>query len=163
MKKITRDLTGEVLDKAKKASRKRCNYNFHSDHSDPINRMLNAVEPEAYFPPHKHEDPPKREVFIILKGRALFLEFTDKGDLADHVLLDPVKGAYGVEVAPAKWHSLIPLESSVLYEIKDGPYEEHRDKIFADWAPRENGPGINEYVNRIKKEVLGEDNKSPIR
>ncbi|MCA1745626.1 MAG: WbuC family cupin fold metalloprotein, partial [Bacteroidales bacterium] len=45
---------------AKEHPRKRKNHNFHTSLADPINRMLNAVEPESYVRPHKHEKPDKR-------------------------------------------------------------------------------------------------------
>lgn len=126
------------------------NYNFHEENSDPINRMINAVEPEAYFPPHKHVDPPKREVFIILKGKVLVVEFDDDGSISDHVELDTRRGNFGVEIPPGVWHSLIPLKAgSVLYEIKDGPYDKSSDKIFAPWAPKEDEEGGLEFGKDI--------------
>ena len=39
--------------------RLRLNHNFHDDLADPINRMLNALEPGTYLQPHKHENPDK--------------------------------------------------------------------------------------------------------
>jgi cupin fold WbuC family metalloprotein len=137
MIKITKELAGNISEKAKTLPRKRLNHNFHDRLEDPINRMINAVEPGAYFPPHKHIDPGKREVFIILSGRTLMLEFGDDGEVKDHLVLDHSSGNFGVEISPGRWHSLIPLERSVLYEIKDGPYSAETDKVFAKWAPRE--------------------------
>lgn len=152
MKKITESFIKEISLEAKCSPRKRANYNFHESYKDPINRMINAVEPEAYFPPHKHQDPPKREVFMILKGRVLVVEFSDTGDVKDHVILDPEKGNFGIEIPPGVWHSLVPLEeSSVLYELKDGPYDQASDKVFAPWAPKENEEGAKEFVSKTIK------------
>ena len=153
MIKITGSFIQDIAEKAQKAARKRSNFNYHASYEDPINRMINAVEPEAYFPPHKHESPDKREIFLILKGKVVFVEFEDTGRVKDHIVLDPSTGNYGVEVAPGTWHSLIPLESSVLYEIKDGPYDKRTDKVFPEWAPQEEAPGAKEYVDKILKEV----------
>lgn len=44
--------------------RKRKNYNFHETPEDSIQRMLNALHPDTYIRPHKHENPDKREVFV---------------------------------------------------------------------------------------------------
>jgi len=67
MQKIaSAELLNEVIQKAKNSPRGRMNYNFHDDLVDPINRMLNAFEPGTYIQPHKHENPDKREVFILL-------------------------------------------------------------------------------------------------
>jgi cupin fold WbuC family metalloprotein len=154
MIKINKELVSCISEKAKGAPRKRLNYNFHAEPSDPVNRMLNAVEPEAYFPPHKHNDPSKREVFIILRGRVVVLEFDDTGVITDHVVLDAKKGNFGVEIPPGTWHSLAPLESgSVLYEMKDGPYIASEDKLFADWAPEENDPAAAEYVKDMLAQI----------
>jgi cupin fold WbuC family metalloprotein len=153
MIKITETLINDTLKKAKTLPRKRLNYNFHKTPSDPINRMINAVERGAYFPPHKHVSPDKREVFIILKGKVLVAEFHPDGRVKDHFILDPEKGDYGVEIEAGEWHSLIPFESSVLYEIKDGPYSKETDKTFADWAPGEDEKrGSQKFVEKVLKE-----------
>lgn len=153
MIKITGKLADDTLAAAKTAERRRNNHNFHEDFSHPINRMLNAMEPEAYFPPHKHENPAKVEVFVILKGRVVILEFDDAGKIKDHVILDPRRESYGVEIPLNAWHSLIPLESSVLYEIKEGPYDKDSDKTFASWAPGEGDPEAVAYVRGLLGEI----------
>ncbi|MFQ5952083.1 MAG: WbuC family cupin fold metalloprotein [Candidatus Omnitrophota bacterium] len=154
MIKITDKLLTETSDKAGHAERKRHNYNFHKDFDDPINRMINAMEKGAYFPPHKHENPDKREVFIIFKGRVLMVEFNDSGKVTDYIILDPEKGDMGVEIPPRTWHTLVPLEKvSVLYEIKDGPYDKNVDKTFAEWAPKEGEEGAKEFVDKILMEL----------
>jgi len=150
MIKIDRKMIEETSRMAASSLRKRQNRNFHVSYDDPINRMLNAVEPEAYFPPHKHVDPPKREVFVILKGRVLMVEFDDGGKITDHVLLEAAAGNFGVEIAPGVWHSLIPLErGSVLYELKDGPYSKEADKVFAPWAPAEGAACAGDFVRKV--------------
>jgi len=150
MKKITKELIGEVSASAKESGRKRMNHNFHEKYSDPINRMINAVEPDAYFPPHKHESPAKREIFLILKGKVAVVEFDDAGGVLDHITLDAMRGNFGVEISSGVWHSIIPLEEgSVLYEIKDGPYDPSKDKIFPKWAPSEGDEGAKEFVDKV--------------
>jgi cupin fold WbuC family metalloprotein len=42
------------------------NYNFHESLDDPINRLINAMEPETYLRPHRHKNPDKNEVFLLL-------------------------------------------------------------------------------------------------
>jgi len=135
---ITDKLITELSKKAKTSIRKRYNYNFHKDRRDYLQRFLNAVKPDTYVRPHKHENPDKIEIFLILKGRVLILEFDDKGQIIDNLILDFEKGGKGVEIPPKTWHSIIVLEEdSVLYEIKEGPYVKETDKIFAKWSPEE--------------------------
>ena len=112
--------------------------------------MLNALEPGTYLQPHKHENPDKREVFILLRGSLVVVFFDSTGNPSDFVLLDREKGNLAVEIPLRAWHTIIALESgSVIYEVKDGPYQPLSDKLFASWAPHEGQPGCIEYLNKI--------------
>lgn len=136
--------------KAVSSSRRRLNLNYHDDLADPMNRMLNAFEPGTYIQPHKHENPDKREVFIVLRGSLVVVIFDDSGNPVDFILLDLHKGNYAVEVEPKVWHSVISLEAgTVVYEIKDGPYIQPIDKNFASWAPKEGDENCGEYLTRL--------------
>lgn len=140
---------------AKNVTRLRKNYNFHKEMSDTLHRMLNAMEPNTYICPHKHENPHKREVFFCLRGRIAVLEFNNEGEVTDSIILDPKSGSYGTEIAECTWHTLIALEpGSVAYEVKDGPYNPIDDKDFAHWAPREGEPGCQEYLKSLTEKIL---------
>jgi cupin fold WbuC family metalloprotein len=150
LKIVTPKLLNELSKNAATSPRKRLNHNFHEDLADPINRMLNAFEPGTYIQPHKHENPDKREVFIVLRGSLILVIFDDSGNPVDFVLLDPEKGNYAVEVPPGFWHSVISLEKrTVVYEIKDGPYSQISDKNFASWAPKEGDSGCGDYLMQL--------------
>lgn len=130
------------------------NHNFHASLNDPINRMLNALEPGTYCRPHKHVNPDKREVFIVLRGRMAIILFNEEGEITRVIKLIPKEGFYGVEVPPGVWHMLVSLESkSVAYEIKDGPYNVDTDKNFAPWAPEESSPEAEEYLSTISEQL----------
>jgi cupin fold WbuC family metalloprotein len=147
MKIIHHQLLNESIEKAQSLPRKRVNYNFHESYEANVQRMLNAMEPGTYVQPHKHEDPDKMEVFIILKGKALVVEFDDMGNVIAHCIISAKEGIYGTEIAPRIWHCIIPLESgTVVYEVKDGPYSPIDDKNFAKWAPREGDPDCEQYT-----------------
>jgi cupin fold WbuC family metalloprotein len=151
---IDNELLDKLSEEARKSPRKRKNYNFHPTLDDPINRMLNALEPDTYAPPHKHENPDKREVFLLMRGSVVVFFFDDEGNITDKILLDKKKGAYGVEVPPRKWHSVFSLETnSVVYEIKDGPYNPNNDKNFAPWAPSEDSEEVNDYLKFLENEI----------
>jgi cupin fold WbuC family metalloprotein len=154
MMKITDEIINKTSDKAKTSERNRCNYNFHKSYGDPIQRFLNAVEPNSYLRPHKHEDPDKTEIFLSLKGRVLIVEFDDNGSITDHFILDLQDGKIGVEIPPKTWHSFIALqEGSVLYEIKEGPFVQGAGMIFAEWAPEEGTKAAREFNDKILKEL----------
>lgn len=155
MKVIDNRLLDDVASQAALSNRKRKNYNFHSEYNDPVNRMLNAFEPETYVRPHKHEDPDKIEVFVLLQGKALIVEFDDAGEITSHTVLSKDAGVLGVEIAERVWHTVISLEKgTVLYEVKPGPYVMAADKNFAAWAPEEGTVGCLQY-NEIIKQTLG--------
>ena len=136
------------------SERKRMNYNFHGQMNDSIQRMLNAMNRGTYLQPHKHKDPDKREVFIILTGRVAVIEFDDEGAIINHIILDPKQGNYGTEIPVGTWHSLVVLEDgSVIYEVKDGPYSPVDDKNFASWSPKEGTPGCAEYIEDIIRKL----------
>ena len=155
MIKINNLLLDSVSAAAKESARRRKNYNFHKESNDLLQRMLNAMEPDTYVQPHKHENPDKREAFVILRGKALIIEFDDQGNITDHVLLYPTEGQFGVEIAPKVYHTIISLApDTVVYEIKDGPYEVAVDKGFASWAPKENSPEAPVYLKSLVNKVL---------
>lgn len=150
LKIVSKELLDELSKKAMNSPRKRLNHNFHDDLSDPINRMLNALEPGTYLQPHKHENPDKREVFVVLRGNLVVVFFDDSGNPIEFFLLDPQKGNYAVEIPVGSWHTLISLETgSIVYEVKDGPYQPLSDKNFASWAPTEGDPGCEEYLKNL--------------
>ena len=150
MIKITNESISETSKIAQSSPRQRMNYNYHQEASDNLQRMLNAMEPNTYIQPHKHENPDKTEVFFVLRGRILLLEFNNDGIVIDHIILDPKQGNYGCEIPARTWHSLISLEEgSVAYEVKDGPYIPIEDKNFASWAPMEGDEDCQTYNEKI--------------
>ncbi len=154
MIRIDKSLLDSVSQQAKESPRKRMNYNFHKEYSDTLQRLLNAIEPYSYIQPHKHEDPDKREVFTVLRGRLLVVEFNHEGEITDHMIIDPKEGSYGAEIPERIFHSIFALETgTVVYEVKDGPYSPIDDKNFASWAPKEREAGTKSYIQGIFRRV----------
>ena len=129
-----------VLDRtvaqAEVSPRRRMIHRYH-EHPDPVQRMLNAIEPDSYIMPHKHEDPAKVEVFLALRGRALVASFSEDGEVVECVEITPHGPNYGAEIPPRTWHAVLALEpGTVLYEVLEGPYLETTHKTFArSFAP----------------------------
>lgn len=153
MKIIDENLLDETTEKAKQSPRLRMNYNFHETLDDPVNRLLNAMEPNTYLRPHRHLNPKKHEIFILLRGKVGLFLFDDFGNVTDTVILDPQNGSYGGEIPAGVWHGLVVLESgSVIYEIKQGPYRPLTPDDLAPWAPdAENNSEAQKYINRLKE------------
>ena len=149
IKLIGNKIFEETSSKAASSPRLRMNYNFH-ELSDPIQRMLNAIEPGSYVQPHRHLVPDKTEVFILLRGRGGVITFDDSGKILDVVKLEACGETMGVEIPPGVWHSIVSLETgTVFFEVKDGPYEPISDKDFAVWAPGPGEEGQEKYLSRL--------------
>ncbi|MDR1130514.1 MAG: WbuC family cupin fold metalloprotein [Prevotellaceae bacterium] len=151
MKIIDRVLLDSVSEQARNSRRLRMNYNFHQQLDDPLNRLLNAMEPGSYFPPHRHKNPDKEEIFLILRGSALILIFDENGSVVSSTEVSPEKEVYGMEIEAGVWHSLIVLEpNTVVYEVKKGPYVPLTPDNIAPWAP---DPADREAVERYMEEL----------
>lgn len=134
MKLITEELLDVVTSQAKENPRLRMNYNFHATMDAPIHRLLNALEPGTYLPPHRHRD--KEETYLVLRGSLLAFFYDEAGNVTEKVLLNPLEGKYGLEIPPCTWHSIVALESgTVIFEIKKGPYSPLSPEDLASWAP----------------------------
>ena len=120
---IDDQLLDEVSAQAKASPRLRMNYNFHKSLDEKCHRMLNAVEPGTEIPIHRH--PTKDESFVILKGKVKVTTYNDQGVLQDYVILSQENGQYGVNIPKNVWHTLEALESSMLFECKEGPFVPH--------------------------------------
>lgn len=154
LKVIDQNAVNSTVEKARNSPRKRTNLNYHTDYADPINRLLNAMEPWTYVRPHKHENPDKREIFLILTGTVAVITFDDQGHVSECVRLCSKSGNYGIEIPEKTWHTVIALESgSAVYEVKDGPYLPINDKNFASWAPPEGSPECASYLHKLCKEL----------
>ncbi len=150
MLRIDEKLIQNLVQTAKVSERKRKNFNIHKKAADPMQRLLNAMEPGTYVQPHKHENPDKRELFVVLQGKMLLVEFNDDGSIREHQILDPSKKDYAAEIAAKTYHTVVSLQKgSVALEIKDGPYSISDDKDFASWAPKEGDEKCKAYLSDL--------------
>lgn len=154
MKLINEALLNETTALAKQSPRLRMNYNFHEQLDDPINRLLNAMEPGTYLRPHRHLNPDKDEVFLLLRGKVAVFLFDDKGNITAKQILDPKNGNYGAEIKAGVWHGLLVLESeSVIYEVKQGPFAPLSADNLAPWSPEaDDVAGVQQYIDWLSKQ-----------
>ncbi len=148
-KHIDLDLLDNVSDQAKISVRRRMNYNFHQP-QDIVQRFLNAIEPDSYIHPHRHFDPPKDEIFLVLRGKGAVFTFKDNGEVDELYILNVLNNQWGVDIPAGLYHTIISLDNNtVFYEVKAGPYNPTADKGFAPWAPEENTPESKEYLEKL--------------
>lgn len=145
LRPIGRPQMDEARSLAAKSPRHRAIVRYH-EHDEAVQRMLNALEPETYVRPHRHQDPDKLEVFIALSGRALVLQFDEAGAVRDFQVITAGGSPAGVEIPPRTWHSVVALApSTVLYEVIEGAFSPESHKSYAPWAPAEGTPEAKAY------------------
>lgn len=150
MIKIQQQDLDVLCQEAKTNPRRRKIRNFHNKPADTLQRMINALQSNTYCQPHRHITPVKREVFILLQGKAAVLEFNDQGNITDNIIMSKENGNYAVEITPRFWHTIIALQdNTAVYELKDGPYDPKTDKEFAPWAPSEEDTNAKEYLKSL--------------
>ena len=150
---ITRGMIDDLIAEAAQSPRKRTIYRLH-DHEDPVQRMVNAMVPGTYTPPHKHENPDKVELFSILVGKIAVIHFSETGDIDDVAVLDAEGAVRVVDIAPRTYHALVVLQPSAAVEIIQGPYNAQTHKQFAAWSPAEGSHEASAYLKQLEQRVL---------
>jgi cupin fold WbuC family metalloprotein len=149
-------LLDELCGEAAASARRRKNRNFHGENEAPCNRLLNAVEPDSYIRPHRHNEITKGETFIVVRGRLALFFFDDEGRVRDQRVLGPATDCCGVDIAPGTWHGAIALESgTVFFEAKAGPYKPLEVEETAPWAPAEGDEDCQAYLQQLRSRVTG--------
>ena len=128
MIEIDNKLISDLLGQAAVSPRLRQNYDLRTSSDDGSQRMLNALLPGTVVPIHRH--PNSNESVILLCGKAVEILYDEAGREIGRCDLDPSSGNFGCVVPAGAWHSVIPLQPSVIYEAKDGRYGEDGSETF---------------------------------
>ena len=149
---IDGDFLDQISSRAKESSRQRKNYNFHASDDDTCHRLLNAIEPDSYIPPHRHHDVRKDETLIAVRGRLGVFFFDELGAVTAMAALAPAGETVGVNIPHGIYHALIALEpGSVFFEAKSGPYLPLTPQEKAPWAPAEGDPTAASYLAELTR------------
>ena len=126
-----------------KHPRLRLNHNFHRE-QDSVQRFLNVLQPGTYVRPHRHRRDGSGtgfECFLVLQGEIGLLLFNGKGEIQQQLHLSATGPTHGIEVEEDQFHTLVALEEdSVIFELKQGPYQPAQDKDFLSGFPQEETP-----------------------
>lgn len=141
-------LLAEVIAASRTSPRRRMVLPLHKGSDAPVQRMLNAIQPESRIRPHRHSAP-KSETFLVLRGAFLLFLFTDDGTVNSIHRLSPGQ-ACGVDLEPGIWHTLVALEEdSIILEAKPGPWLPGSELDGAPWAPPEESDEAEEYRQKL--------------
>ena len=148
---IDNALLDELCAAAAASPRRRKNRNFHSRDDHPAHRLLNAMQPDSYIPPHRHLDPDKDETFLVLRGLLGLVLFDDQGAIVRSVKVGAGGAAIGVNIPHGTWHAAVALEpDTVFLEAKAGPYLPLTEAERAPWAPAENTAEAMPFLAMLK-------------
>jgi len=147
MKVLDQSLLRVLATQADQSPRRRANHNLHPQLDDPVQRLFNVLEPDSYIRPHRHADPLRWELFLVLRGACVVLTFGDDGRVRERSDLSAAGPLFGVELEPGVWHALAAFEpGTAIFEIKQGPYVKPPPEAFAVWAPPEGDPRCPAFV-----------------
>ncbi len=153
LKIISRQLLDEVSAAAQSSPRQRKNFNFHQRDDEVCHRLLNAIEPDTYIPPHCHRDAAKGESIVVLCGKVGALIFSDAGVPNQRIVMQSESEVLGVDIPPGVIHSLVALEkNSVFFESKAGLYVALAENERVNWAPKEGENAAREYLTWMKSQ-----------
>lgn len=118
-------LTTELLDSisadAKASPRLRTNFNLHERTDEPVQRMLNAMEPGTVVPIHRHLNA--AETIVLIRGKLKVSYYDNNMNQTSSVVLEAGSSSFGTHIPKGIWHGVDVLESkTVIFEVKEGPY-----------------------------------------
>lgn len=148
MKSYTRQQLDALVQESINSPRKRINLNIHPVLEDPYQRFFNVMQPGTYVRPHRHEGEKRWELFVIVQGEALVLEFDDSGRIKSRHVVNPLNANVAIEIPSNSWHTLVVTKpDTIMFECKPGPYQPVTDKDFASWAPLEADPAKQQFID----------------
>lgn len=143
---IYKKMLETLFAEAKENPRLRQNYDLRTSSADTSQRMLNALLPGTEVPIHRHEDT--TETVICLCGKldeVIYEEIVSyENDMTglpqgmdtqnvcrkvtyqevQRIHLNPAEGKYGCQIPKGAWHTVEVIEPSVIFEAKDGAYQQ---------------------------------------
>lgn len=141
-----KDFLGKLFEQAVENPRLRLNFDLRTSDADTSQRMLNALLPGTQVPIHRH--PNSTENVILLCGKLIEVVCDEDGNELERIHLDPSVGNYGCVIPQGAWHTVEVLEPSVIYEAKDGKYDEDGSEALDAYTAK-NGQTISTFSNSL--------------
>jgi cupin fold WbuC family metalloprotein len=156
IRRFTAQDLASLSHEARSESRRRAHLNVHPTLADPVQRLFIALEPDTYIRPHRHPEPNKWELFVLIDGAVDALVLADDGGLAERIRMAPNTGSRAVEIPPNTWHSYVCLEpGTVVLEVKEGPYVPTEEENFAPWSPKDDPAAVGAYLEWLRRARAG--------
>ena len=131
----------KLLEQAIENPRLRQNFDLRTSSADTSQRMLNALQPQTEVAIHRHEKTAETVICLVGRLEEIIYEEVDKyvyevTSCCDDVIrqksfkevsrqiLSPTEGKFGIQIPAGAWHTINVIEPSVIFEAKDGAYNE---------------------------------------
>lgn len=136
-----KDFLGKLFEQAVTNPRLRQNFDLRTSPADTSQRMLNALLPGTKVPIHRHENTTETVICLVGKLEEIIYEEVNEyiyeaTSCCDDVIrqkkikeisrqiLSPAEGKFGIQIPVGTWHTINVIEPSVIFEAKDGAYNE---------------------------------------
>ena len=153
----------ELADAARESDRKRHHLLWHESPDDLVHKISMWLEPDTYVRPHVHPHPDKWEILILLSGavKLVLLDSSNDNDPAfvpriTRVVEMHADGTRMVQIPANQWHTLVALEPSLVFEVKQGPLIPPKPEDFASWSPVEGDTGCAAIIDYWCSAGVGE-------
>jgi cupin fold WbuC family metalloprotein len=148
---------------AKKAGRLRKHNNIHDSYNESCQRLMNAISVGSYIAPHRHHLDPKNECLIAVRGVFAAIIFDNTGEIncIEYFGTEKFENlSVGLELRSQSWHTVLALEEgSIIFEVKEGPFQPAAGKEYAPWAPGEDSVEAKAYYAHLMLECRREFEK----
>ena len=131
----------KLLEQAIENPRLRQNFDLRTSSADTSQRMLNALQPQTEVAIHRHEKTAETVICLVGRLEEIIYEEVDEyvyevTSCCDDVIrqksfkevsrqiLSPTEGKFGIQIPAGAWHTINVIEPSVIFEAKDGAYNE---------------------------------------
>lgn len=152
IKRLDQSMMVALVESARQSPRRRVHRNFHPDDVYPAHRLMIAIEPDSYVPPHRHLNPSKDETLLVLRGSLGVVFFDADGEAEDQVVLRAGGEVLGVDIPHGVFHTVFALEpGTVIFEAKAGPYVPIAADERAAWAPVEGSAEAPAYLAGLRQ------------
>lgn len=148
---LEKSLIDQAIAASQASPRRRMMLPIQRSSSNPVQRLLNVMQPGSYVRPHHHPRPQAVELIQVLQGSVRLWIFDGVGNVTSVRTLRAGHAAEGLaDLEPGVWHTFTALEeNSIVLEVKGGPYDPALDKVFAPWAPEESDPSAAAYLSGL--------------
>ena len=131
----------KLLEQAIENPRLRQNFDLRTSSADTSQRMLNALQPQTEVAIHRHEKTAETVICLVGRLEEIIYDEVDEyvyeaTSCCDDVIrqksfkevsrqiLSPTEGKFGIQIPAGAWHTINVIEPSVIFEAKDGAYNE---------------------------------------